>query len=180
MKEFIRSYMMEAKWLHDRYTPTVDEHMSNAFVSSGYGMLTTTCFVGMGEMVTDESFKWALKRPPIVMASCAVARLMDDMTSHKEEQERNHIASSVESYMKQYDVTEEHVYKVFHKKIDDAWKDTSRESLICTDVARPLIMCVVNLTRVMDVLYKNKDGFTHVGEEVIGHIKSLLVHDISV
>ena len=83
MKEFIRSYMLEAKWLHDGYTPTLEEHMSNAFVSSGYSMLTTTCFVGMGEMVTDESFKWALKRPPIVMASCAIARLMDDITSHK-------------------------------------------------------------------------------------------------
>ncbi|KAI3706246.1 hypothetical protein L6452_23857 [Arctium lappa] len=179
MKEFIRSYMMEAKWLHEGYIPTVDEHMSNAFVSSGYSMLTTTCFVGMGEMVTDESFKWALKSPPIVKASCAIARLMDDISSHKEEQERDHVASSVESYMKQYDVTEEHAYKLIRKHINDAWKDISRESLICTDVAMPLIMRVINLTRVMDVLYKNKDNFTHVGEEVIGHIKSLLVHDIS-
>lgn len=83
MKEFIRSYMTEAKWLKERYVPTTEEHMSNAFVSSGYSMLTTTCFVGMGDIVTDESFKWALTKPPIVKTSCILTRLMDDIASHK-------------------------------------------------------------------------------------------------
>lgn len=78
--------------------------------------------------------------------------------------------------MKQYDVTDEYVHNLFRTKIEDAWKDITRESLISKDVPMPLIMRVINLTRVMDVLYKNKDNFTHVGEEVKDHIKSLLVH----
>ncbi|GJT40036.1 beta-caryophyllene synthase [Tanacetum coccineum] len=178
MKEFIGSYMTEAKWVKEGYVPTTEEHMSVAFVSSGYSMLTTTCFVGMGDVVTDESLKWALAKPPIVKASCAIARLMDDITSHKEEQERKHVASSVESYMKQYEVTEEYVHSLFNKQIEDAWKAITRESLVCKDVSMPIIMRVINLTRVMDVLYKHKDSFTHVGEEVIDHIKSLLVRPI--
>nr|BAN81914.1 beta-caryophyllene synthase [Artemisia absinthium] len=180
MKEFIRSYMMEAKWANEGYVPTAEEHMSVAFVSSGYSMLATTCFVGMGDIVTDEAFEWALTKPPIVKASCAIARLMDDIHSQKEEKERIHVASSVESYMKQYDVTEEHVHKLFHKKIEDAWKDITRESLVCKDIPMPLMMRVINLARVMDVLYKNKDGFTNVGEELKDHIKSLLVHPIPI
>nr|CAC12732.1 putative sesquiterpene cyclase [Artemisia annua] len=180
MKEFIRSYMMEAKWANEGYVPTAEEHMSVAFVSSGYSMLATTCFVGMGDIVTDEAFKWALTKPPIIKASCAIARLMDDIHSQKEEKERIHVASSVESYMKQYDVTEEHVLKVFNKKIEDAWKDITRESLVRKDIPMPLMMRVINLAQVMDVLYKHKDGFTNVGEELKDHIKSLLVHPIPI
>nr|GFC46115.1 beta-caryophyllene synthase [Tanacetum cinerariifolium] len=133
-----------------------------------------------GDVVTDESFKWALAKPPIVKASCAIARLMDDITSHKEEQERKHVASSVDCYMKQYEVTEEYVHSLFNKQIEDAWKAITRESLVCKDVPMPIIMRVINLTRVMDVLYKHKDSFTHVGEEVIDHIKSLLVRPLSI
>ncbi|KAI3507869.1 hypothetical protein L1887_22864 [Cichorium endivia] len=180
MKEFIRSYMTEAKWANEGYIPTIEEHMSVSFISSGYSMLATTCFVGMGDIVTDESFKWALTKPLLVKASCKIARLMDDIFSQKEEKERTHVASSVESYMKQYDVSEEYVHDLFNKKIEDAWKDITEESLRCKDVPMTLITCVINLARVMDVLYKRKDSFTHVGEELIDHIKSLLVHAISI
>lgn len=86
----------------------------------------------------------------------------------------------VESYMKQYNVTEEYVHDLFNKQIKDAWKDIIHESLVCKDVPMTLIMRVINLARVMDVLYKYKDSFTHVGEELINHIKSLLVHPISI
>ena len=51
---------------------------------------------------------------------------------------------------------------------------------MCKDIPMPLMMRVINLARVMDVLYKHKDGFTNVGEELKGHIKSLVVHPISI
>ncbi|XP_071737920.1 beta-caryophyllene synthase-like [Rutidosis leptorrhynchoides] len=175
MKEFIRSYLMEAKWANDGYVPTTDEHMSLAFVSSGYSLLTTTCFVGMGDFVTDEMFKWALNKPPLVKASCAIARFMDDLVPQKEEKERKHVASTVESYMKEYEVTEEYVHDLVNKKIEDAWKKITEESLICKDVPMTLIMRVINMARVMDVLYKSKDHFTQVGEELIEHVRSLLI-----
>ncbi|KAJ9552682.1 hypothetical protein OSB04_016727 [Centaurea solstitialis] len=43
----------------------------------------------------------------------------------------------------------------------------------------PLITCVINLTRVIDVLYKGKDHFTYVGEELKGLIKSLFIDPLS-
>ncbi|KAI7754151.1 hypothetical protein M8C21_019344 [Ambrosia artemisiifolia] len=180
MNEFIRCYMTEAKWANEGYVPTTEEHMSVSFVSSGYGMLATTCFMGMGDMVTDESLKWVLTNPPLVKASCVIARLMDDIFSQKEEKERKHVVSSVESYMKQYDVTEDYVRIVFNNKIEDAWKDLTQESYMCKNIPMALIIRVINLARVMDVLYKSKDSFTHVGEEVIGHIKSLLIHRMDI
>ncbi|KAJ9565412.1 hypothetical protein OSB04_001378 [Centaurea solstitialis] len=180
MKEYIRGYMMEAKWVHEGYVPTMEEHKSVTHVTAGNTMLTAACFIGMGDMVTDESFKWVCTRPPLCKDSCAIARLKDDIITHKIEQERKHVASSVETYMKQYDVSEEHARDLLYKKIEDVWKNIVRESLVCKDVPMPLITCVINLARVIDVIYQDKDHFTYVGEEMKSHIRSLFVSIIYV
>ena len=57
MKDYINGYMIEAKWAHEGYVPTLEEHESVAFVSSGNIMLTAACFICMGDIVTDESLK---------------------------------------------------------------------------------------------------------------------------
>lgn len=94
----------------------------------------------------------------------------------QEEQERKHVASGIQCYMKQFDVSDEpHVFDLFNEKVEHARKEMTRESLVCNDVARPIVMRVINLARAMDVLYKNKDHYTHVGEELINHIKSLVI-----
>jgi (-)-germacrene D synthase len=83
MKKQVRAYHDEAKWFHKKYTPTMEEYMEVALVSSGYSMLATTCFVGMEDIVTKDSFEWIFNDPKIVKASLVVCRLMDDIVSHK-------------------------------------------------------------------------------------------------
>ncbi|KAL8261275.1 hypothetical protein R6Q59_025324 [Mikania micrantha] len=173
--------MTEAKWRNEGYIATVEEHQSVSFMSCGYKMLTIAGFVGMGDIITDESFEWVLGNPPLIKASSEICRLMDDIVGHKEEQKRNHVASIVEAYMKQHDVKEEEfVYDVFYQQVEEAWKAMNQESLKCKDlVPMPLMMRVINLARVMDALYKYDDTFTCVGKELIGHIESLFVHAMS-
>ncbi|KAJ0951802.1 putative (-)-beta-caryophyllene synthase [Helianthus annuus] len=179
MKEYIGSYMAEAKWRKEGYTPTPEEHTSVALISCGYKFLLITSLVGMGDIITDESFKWALAFPPLVKASCTLCRFQDDIVTHKEEQERNHVASSVECYVKEFDFSEEHVIDLFIKKVESAWADMNLESLVCKDVPMPLIMRVINFARVIEVLYKYQDNFTHVKEELQYHVKSLLIDSMS-
>ncbi|KAL7616204.1 hypothetical protein Lser_V15G00813 [Lactuca serriola] len=178
LKEYIRSYMKEAKWTHEGYIPTVEEHMELAYISTGYKYTLVASFAAMGDVITDKTFEWAFPNPPLVKACCVLCRIMDDIVTHKEEQERKHVASGIECYMKQFDVTEQHVYQLFNERVEDAWKEMNKESFICKDVKMPVIMRVINLARAMDVLYKNKDHYTHVGEELISHINSLVVDAI--
>ncbi|KAJ9557492.1 hypothetical protein OSB04_012106 [Centaurea solstitialis] len=165
MIEYITSYMVEAKWRNE---------------GCGFKHHVTTSFVGMGDIITDESFKWVSSYPTLVKASCAVCRFQEDIVTHKEEQERKHVASGIECYLKQFDGTEEHAHDVFSKRVEDAWKEMIRESLTCKDVPMPLIKQVINFARVIDVLYKDKDTFTHVGDEFINYIKSLLINSMSI
>ena len=62
----------------------MDEYMTVALVTSAYPMLSTTSFVGMGDIVTKESFEWLFSfNPRFIRASSVVCRLMDDIVSHK-------------------------------------------------------------------------------------------------
>ncbi|XP_071737758.1 beta-caryophyllene synthase-like [Rutidosis leptorrhynchoides] len=180
VKEYIGSYMIEAKWRHEEYIPPMEEHASVTLISCGYKFLLISSFVGMGDVITNESFKWAFSNPPLVKACCKLCRFQDDIVTHEEEQERKHVASTVECYLKESNVSKEYVIDLFLQKVDNSWKEINLESLNCKNVVPlQLVMRVINLARVIEVLYKDKDNFTHVGEEVQNHIKALLVDSMS-
>ncbi|KAJ9676257.1 hypothetical protein PVL29_024992 [Vitis rotundifolia] len=160
LKSQVRAYFAEAKWSHEGYIPTIEEYMPIALITSGSCMLATWSFIGMGEIMTKEAFDWVISDSKIITASTVIFRLMDDITTHKFEQERWRVALGIECYMKQYGVSEEQVYSEFHKQVENAWMDINQECLKPTAVPMPLLTRVVNLSRVMDVIYKEGDGYT--------------------
>nr|UJH94378.1 germacrene D synthase 2 [Zanthoxylum ailanthoides] len=178
MKTLVRNYFYEAEWCHRKYVPPMDEYMPVALVTCAYSMLATTSFVGMGDIATKEAFEWSFSKPKMVTASQVVSRLLDDIVSHKFEQSRGHVASSVECYMKQYGATEEEAYNVFRKQVSNAWKDINEECLRPTAVPMPLLERIINLTRVMDVVYKYEDGYTHAGGLMKDFVASLLINPV--
>ncbi|KAI3682833.1 hypothetical protein L1987_83136 [Smallanthus sonchifolius] len=180
MKELSRNYMIEAKWINEGYVPTLEEHESVSFVTAGYKMLTPSSFIGMGEMVTEEAFKWVLSFPPLVKGASIISRIMDDIIGHKEEQQRKHVMSTVECYMKEHDVTEEYVYDLFNQRVEDAWKDMNLDLLTCKDIPVALKMRVINLARVIENLYKYDDTLKNPGEELKDNIKSCFINVMSV
>ncbi|EXB50920.1 (-)-germacrene D synthase [Morus notabilis] len=178
MKRQIRAYVQEAKWFNLNYTPTMEEYMPLARVTSAYAMLATTSFVGMGDIVTKDSFEWLFSNPKLVSASEVVCRLMDDIVSHMFEQKRGHVASAVECYMKQHDATEEEAVKDLRKQVINAWKDINEECLYPISVPMPLLMRVVNLARVIDVINKDEDGYTHSKVVLKDFIASMLIDPV--
>ncbi|THG00889.1 hypothetical protein TEA_026258 [Camellia sinensis var. sinensis] len=171
MKILVRAYFEEAKWFHQGNVPSIEEYMRVALVTGAYTMLATTSLVGMGEVVSKEAFDWVSSDPLIVQASSVVCRLMDDMVGHKFEQKRGHIVSAVECHMKQYGASEEEALVELKKRVTNAWKDINQECLRPTAVPMPLLLRVVNLARVINVLYKDEDGYTHSGTKLKVDVK---------
>ncbi|XP_059444040.1 (-)-germacrene D synthase-like isoform X2 [Corylus avellana] len=178
MKNQVRAYFHEAKWFHKKHIPTMDEYMRIALVTTGYNMLATTSLVGMGDVVTKEAFEWLFKNPKLVRASEVVCRLMDDIVSHKFEQKRGHCASAIECYTVQHGATEEEAVDEFRKEVTGAWKDINEECLYPTTVPMLVVMRILNLTRVIDVVYKDEDGYTHAGIVLKDFVTSLLVDPV--
>jgi len=96
------------------------------------------------------------------------------------EQERGHAATGVECYIRQYGLSEQEVYKEFHMQVVNAWKDINEECLKPTAVPMPLLERIVNLSRVMDVIYKEEDGYTHVGQAMKNNVASLFIDSVPI
>ncbi|GLT67306.1 hypothetical protein SLA2020_396240 [Shorea laevis] len=178
MKRLVRAYLQQAKWFHEKYAPTLDEYMPVALFSIGYEFSAVASLVGLGDIATEDSFNWLLSRPKILTASEVIARLMNDIESHKFEQKRGHVASSVECYMIQYGSTEEEAVEELRKLITKAWMDINEECLRPTAFPMPLLTCILNHARLIEVLYKAEDGYTHVGKRMKESVASLLVDPV--
>ncbi|KAG4215821.1 hypothetical protein ERO13_A01G200800v2 [Gossypium hirsutum] len=178
MIRLAQAYLLEAKWTHQNYKPTFEEFRDNALPTSGYGMLAITAFVGMGDVITPETFEWATNDPKIIKASTIICRFMDDIAEHKFKHRREDDCSAIECYMEQYGVTAQEAYDEFNKHIESSWKDVNEEFLKPTEMPVPVLNRSLNLARVMDVLYREGDGYTHVGKAAKGGITSLLIDPI--
>ncbi|CAH2049246.1 unnamed protein product [Thlaspi arvense] len=162
IKDLVKAYLEEAKWFHEGRVPTMEEYMRVALVTSCYKMLATVSYVGMGEIVTKETFDWVCSDPLIVRASSLIARVMNDIVAHKFEQERGHPPSAVEVYMNEHGASEEEALVELQKLITNAWKDINAEFLHRpTTISTPILMRILNFTRFLDVVYKGEDRYTH-------------------
>ncbi|CAL9017431.1 unnamed protein product [Prunus brigantina] len=167
---------MRPDWLHEGCIPSMEEYMHVATASIGNNLFSAISLLGMGDIVTREAFEWLLNNPQILRASNIIFRLKDDIAGYKE---RGHVASSIDCYMKQHGVSEQETLDVFNKQVVDLWKDINEELLIKpTVVPRPVLMRVFNLTRVVDLLYKRGDGFTHVGKHMKDIVASLFLDPV--
>ncbi|QHN95861.1 putative sesquiterpene synthase [Arachis hypogaea] len=176
----VQAYMVEAKWCHEDYIPTYDDYKINGILTSG-NPLFTTMFIALGEFASKEMFDWISNIPFILKATSFVGRLTNDLSSHKFEQQRKHVASAVESCMKQYDFSEEEAYEFIKKDINDSWKDMNEEYLKLTEeIPRPILDCIVNLARICEFIYANfEDKYTNC-ELLNDHIMALLLDPIVV
>ncbi|XP_052876765.1 (+)-delta-cadinene synthase isozyme A-like [Gossypium arboreum] len=178
MKRQSQVYYVEAKWLHENYIPTMEEYMQIALVSGGYWNLTISCFVGMEDSITKETFNWAFNDPKIVRASSTICRLMSDIVGHK--QERGHVSSAVECYMEQYGVSMQEAYDELYKQINNAWKDINEEFLKPTAAPTSVLNRILNLARVVDLFYTGEVAYTQVGESAKTSITALLIDSIPI
>ncbi|KAI5333414.1 hypothetical protein L3X38_023545 [Prunus dulcis] len=98
----------------------------------------------------------------------------------KFEKERGHVACSIDCYVKQYGVSEQEALDALNKQVVDPWKDINEEFLRPTAAPMAVLMRVLNLTKVVDLLYKGDDGYTRVGKVVKDKIASHFIDPVPI
>ncbi|CAK9156203.1 unnamed protein product, partial [Ilex paraguariensis] len=136
-KEIVMSYDIESNWCNEGYEATFDEYMGNGLITGGQLLLGLSSLLGMGEVATVEAFEWMQSKPKVLVAANIIGRLLNDIASHEEEDQRAHVATGVKCYLKDYGVSKEE-------------KDINQECLRPTPVPMAILMRVLNLTRFLE------------------------------
>ncbi|XP_074269867.1 putative sesquiterpene synthase [Silene latifolia] len=182
MKINCQAWFDEAKWCATKYIPTYDEYIEVALISIAQTAGIVAAYLGLGEIATQESFEWVsqIPMPKIIRSSDIILRLMNDIGGHKYEQDREHVASAVECYMKQHGISNEvQVYEELEEKVKDAWKDVNEGMLKPYAIPKPLLDIILNQTRVPDVMYKGRtEGYTLVNKTIQQKIASVLIDPV--
>ncbi|OIT35609.1 PREDICTED: germacrene C synthase-like [Nicotiana attenuata] len=182
MKKLVRAYFKEAEWCDGGYIPSHEEYMEVALVTSTVLMGGTTSLVGMEEFITKQTFEWIINEPLIFRASSAICRLMDSIIDHKEEQQRGHVASIVECYMKEHGTSEQEAYIEIQNEVTNAWKDINKEFLRPLEMEVPMFVLerALNLARISHTFFKDEDGYTNPRSNVKELITLLFVESVNV
>lgn len=97
------------------------------------------------------------------------------------EQERGHVASIVECYMKQHGVSQKQAYDELNKIITNLWKDLNEQLLKeNAHLPKPVLMCTLNFVRAIDVVYKDIDGYTNSNTSLKDILVTFLVNPVAV
>lgn len=176
--DMAKCYYAEVQWRDKKYVPaTVEEHLRISARSSGCMHFATLGFISMGDVATSEAIEWASTYPKIIRAVCIIARLANDIMSHKREEASKNMVSTVQACAKEYGITIEQATEKLRELIEEAWMDITEE---CLRQQQPIVLLerAVNLARTMDFLYKEVDGYTE-SQSIKDTLDSLYVNLIN-
>ncbi|KAJ4840103.1 hypothetical protein Tsubulata_024916 [Turnera subulata] len=181
IKRQIRMYATEARWFNEGYVPKFEEHRAVTGVSTCLYMLAYQTVSVMPE-ATKEVYDWLVTDPKILAASADHSRLWDDIASHESEQKRGHVASAVESYMKEYGVSKEEARDAIKKLMEDDWKHMNEGFMKeAGAIPKKILRIFLGYARVMDVLYGGFfSGYTYVDTTTKDLMEAFLVNPIPV
>ncbi|GAB2227624.1 hypothetical protein Droror1_Dr00009450 [Drosera rotundifolia] len=182
MKTLVRAYFEESKWINSDELPTYEEYMKIALVTCGYPMLIITSLVGMGDGVTKEDFDWLLGGPKIVEAASIITRLMDDMVENKGQLEEQdvRVPYAADCYTYQYGISVQQTHQIFNMFVQDAWKDINEAHMRPAPASRSVLNVALNLSRFMDEIYKDKDGYDDSNGKLKDYVTELLIDPVEI
>ncbi|KAE8679217.1 putative Peroxidase superfamily protein [Hibiscus syriacus] len=150
LKKIVVSYLKEAQWTKEGYMPTFDEYLEIALHSSAAVLVIAQVLVGMEADANDE-------------------------------EKRGLVACGIKCYMKQYGVSKEEAIQEFRKRLGIAWNELNEEFITRPrTVPVQILKRVVNIARVIDLTYKDEDGFTMSEKILRHHIFNVLIHPIPI
>ncbi|XP_072974185.1 alpha-humulene synthase-like [Typha angustifolia] len=150
LKKLAKCYLQEVEWYAIDFVPTFEEHLNVSLVTSGHRILACASFVWMDGVATKEVFEWVATFPDIVKASSMIGRFLDDIVSAEFERKRGHFVTLMDSYMKEYNTTEEVTTKKLQTLVEDSWKTTNQAFLKPTAVPMPILERLANYSRMID------------------------------
>ncbi|RLM69371.1 alpha-humulene synthase-like [Panicum miliaceum] len=159
-----KRFLQEAEWSHHDYTPSFNEQVNVSVKSAGGESIAVGLLFGLGGIATKEVFEWAIRDSDTVRSCGEVSRFMDDMADFKRGRNKMDVATSVECYIKENNVTGEVALAKIASLVDDAWKTLNQE-LFEHRAILPIVQQVTNFARSMMFLYHDKrDGYTNSKE----------------
>jgi len=160
IKKVSECMLQEVVWREEGMVPSLNDHLSVTTITTCYWALACISFCGMSKESNKLIFDWVREFPTIIVNSCAICRLMDDISGHEREKDGNNVATAVACYARDHGTTEEDAKEALRCMVEDQWRSINKEFLSNKSIPTSLLTRVINLARVMENMYRDHDAYT--------------------
>ncbi|KAH9727539.1 TPS27 [Citrus sinensis] len=179
----LQAFLVEAKWYHNKYAPTLEEYLKNAALSIAGPLITITAYLSATDPIVEKELEYLESNPDVIQWSSRIFRLLDDLGTSSDEIQRGDVSKSIQCYMHETSASEEAAREHIKNLIRQMWKkvmmDVSRAS---NNKDSPLSQItnefILNLVRVSHFMYLHGDGHGVQNQETMDEAFALLFQPI--
>ncbi|KAF7145077.1 hypothetical protein RHSIM_Rhsim04G0060000 [Rhododendron simsii] len=154
----IEAFLVEAEWFNNGYVPNLEEYLENGVTTAGSYMALVHIFFLIGQGVNKESIGMMDPYPKLFSSSGRILRLWDDLGTATDEQERGDVASSIDCFRREKNLSSEgEARKQVKQLIRSLWKELNGEFTAPKALPLPLIKASLNMSRTAQVVYQHGD-----------------------
>ncbi|XP_065874825.1 terpene synthase 10-like [Euphorbia lathyris] len=179
--DLCEAYLVEAKWYHSKYTPTLEEYIENAWISISGPVALVHAFFLTKDTVRIDRLKYLKEYPKILRLSSMILRLADDLGTSSDELKRGDVPKSIQCYMNESGASEEEARQYIQSLISETWKEMNKQGREGSPLfSKEFIAGAMDLARMAQCMYQNGDGHGIQEGETKDRVLSPLVQPISI
>nr|GEV84338.1 (E)-beta-ocimene synthase, chloroplastic-like [Tanacetum cinerariifolium] len=179
--DLLEAFYVEAKWTHNKYIPTLEDYLNNAWRSvSGVVILTHGYFLINKETKKDmiESLE---KYHELLKWSSTIFRLCNDLGTSSDEIKQGKTANAISCYMHENGACEEVAREYIKDLIDEAWRKMIKAQVGCSqESGDPFIEMAINLARISHCTYQYGDGHGAPDARAKDTVMSVIIEPITI
>ncbi|KAK9268057.1 hypothetical protein L1049_010496 [Liquidambar formosana] len=176
--DFCKALFVEAKWYNKGYTPSLQEYLGNAWITSSGPVLCLHAFLAVTHEVTQEMVDLVEANRDLIYCSSLITRLCNDLGTSTAELERGDAPSSILCHMREANVSEEIARKHIREVIVKTWTKMNDDCFTQSPLLQPVVNIIANVARVAQCIYQFGDGFGVQDRETKEHVLSLLIEPL--
>uniref|UniRef100_A0A7N2MHK7 Uncharacterized protein n=1 Tax=Quercus lobata TaxID=97700 RepID=A0A7N2MHK7_QUELO len=176
--DLCKSFLLEAKWYHNGYIPSLAEYLENAWISISTPVILMHAYFMVTNPITKEALDCLEEYPKIFYWSSMILRLTNDLGTSANELKRGDVPKSIQCYMNETGASENDAREYVKSLISTAWKKVNEERVASSPFCQKFIEIAMNLARMGHFMYQYGDGFSVANRKTKDSILSLLIQPI--
>ncbi|XP_047964228.1 sabinene synthase 1, chloroplastic-like isoform X1 [Salvia hispanica] len=156
--DLVGTYLKEAKWYYNGYTPSLEEYLNNAKISIGSPNLISQLYFTFANGDDKTAIDSLYQYHNILYLAGRISRLADDLGTSQHELERGDVPKAIQCHMKDRNASEEEARDHVRFLIGEAWKEMNTEVAAGCPFPNDLVAAAANLGRAAQFIYLDGDG----------------------
>ncbi|CAH9143313.1 unnamed protein product [Cuscuta epithymum] len=157
--DLCKSHLQEAKWFHSGYTPSYEEYIENACLSTAVPLEIVHLFIWANNPLNEEALRCLSQHHhDIVRFTSLILRLTNDKATSLNEMKRGDTPKAVECYMNSAKVSISDAQDNINSQINEAWKKMNKIGFEDNPAfSKIFIEFSTNVAKVAQYIYQHGD-----------------------